>query len=111
MSTNFYANVNVVGDEATPEFRMHLGKTTNNTVMVDGNLFDSFASMVAFLRYNKKNVKIESETGIDYTVEDFVYLFRSDVSGNKDTFDKYFSDSDRSWMDDEGFIVSTGEWF
>lgn len=110
MSKNFYATVKVVGDEATPEFRMHLGKTTSNTSMVDGNMFESFASMVNFLRYNVKNVRIEDEYGAEYSVEEFVKYFTDDFSMNAHNFKKYYEDSDRNWMDDDGFIVSTGVW-
>lgn len=111
MSTNFYATVKVVGDEATPEFRMHLGKTTRDTATVDGNLFESFASMVNFLRYNAKNVRIEDEYGVEYSVEEFVEYFNDDFSMNARNFKEYYEDSDRHWMDDDGFIVSTGAWF
>lgn len=111
MSTNYYATVKVVGDEATPEFRMHLGKTTNDMVTVDGNLFESFKSMVDFLRYNKKNTSIEDEYGTPFTLEEFEHRFRGDRSGNARKFEKYHADSDRHWMDDDGFIVSTGAWF
>lgn len=118
MATNFYATVKVNGDEATPEFRMHLGKTSNistddgymGSATIDGNMFESFASMISFLRYNKNNVTIESETGVLSTVEEFIEEFNTNKSGNKSLFDKYFADSDHSWMDDDGFIVNIGFW-
>lgn len=111
MSTNFYATVKVVGDETTPEFRMHLGKTSSGIAMVDGNLFDSFKSMVDFLRYNKKNIQIEDEYGTPFTLEEFENRFRGDHSDNFRIFEKHYTDSGRSWMDDDGFIVSMGVWF
>lgn len=119
MATNFYATVEVTGDEATPEFRMHLGKTSHvatedgpmSSAVLDGNLFESFASMTSFLRYNEKNVTISSETGVTYGVDEFIFWFNTNKNGNQSLFDEHFADSDRAWMDADGFIVHKGVWY
>lgn len=110
MSTSIYANVKLVGDETTPEIRMHLGKTGSNIVIVDGNSFPTFQSMIDFLTHNEERVTIESEYGVTMSVEEFVNEMRS--------YDKVararqyrMATGGNVTIDPEGFTMSTGVWF
>ena len=116
MSTNYYANVKLVGDETTPEVRLHLGKSSVNLVIVDGNTFPTFQAMVDFLTHNAERTVIESETGITSTVEEFVAHFRSfDKAARARQFHEVkkmnnLYTEDRHALDPEGFTISTGVW-
>lgn len=112
MSTSIYATVNLVGDETTPEVRMHLGSTGNNIVAVDGNNFPTFQAMVDFLTHNEPRVTIESEYGVTMTVEEFVNEMRGyDKVARARQYHMSTRTGNHSTLDPEGFTMSTGVWF
>ncbi len=112
MSTNYYAEIEATGDETTPLIRMHLGKTSNNSTSVDGNLFPSFKSMIEFLKFNEAT--ITSCTGIEYNVEEFAKMFYdADTASRRFQYNWVINNSEdksRTWIDDEGFTMSKGSW-
>lgn len=110
MSKNWYAEIKVAADETTPVINFHIGKTSSNSVSVDGNLFASFAEMTDFLRYNESKTVITDEYGVTHTLTELEELFRSYPI--TDRARQYrAAGSDRNRLDTEGFTVSTGVWF
>lgn len=110
MSTSFYATVNLVGVETTPEVRMHLGSSGHNIVAVDGNNFPTFQAMVDFLKHNEARTVIEDEYGVTMSVDAFAEHMRSyDRKARARQFNG--SNGDRNTLDPEGFTMSTGVWF
>lgn len=96
MKTNFYATVKSSADGATPESRMYLGKITDpdtpefsdlfmkhipkgRVSSLNGTFFGSTRTMFEFLRHNRQNITIESETGKIFTVEEFIIEFNTEL--------------------------------
>jgi hypothetical protein len=111
MSTNFYAEIAVNADDTTPAIKFHIGKTSSNSVSVDGNLFSSFAEMVAFLRYNESKATITDEYGSERTLDEVVERFYSFSPVDRSRQSRYMSGEDgRTVQDAEHFSISTGNW-
>lgn len=123
MSTSIYATIKLVGNETTPEVRMHLGSMGNNIVAVDGNNFPTFQFMVDFLKHNEDRTTIETEYGVTMTVDEFAKEMRSydkvararqyRMSGGEHSTVRQYNKvaGARSALDPEGFTMSTGIWF
>lgn len=111
MSTNYYAEINVSADETTPAIKFHIGKTSSQSVTVDGNMFGSFADMVAFLRYNESKTVITDEFSTVHTLDELVDRFYSFSPVDRARQSRYMSgENGRTVRDSEGFSVSTGNW-
>jgi hypothetical protein len=110
MSKNWYAEIKVAADETTPVIKFHIGKTSSNSVSVDGNLFGSFAEMTDFLRFNESKAVITDEYGVTHTLTELEELFRSyPITERARQYRAAGSEHNR--LDAEGFTVSTGVWF
>lgn len=110
MSKNWYAEIKVAADETTPVINFHIGKTSSNSVSVDGNLFASFAEMTDFLRYNEDKTVITDEYGVTHTLIELEEIFRK-YSVTDRARQYRVAGSERNRLDKEGFTVSTGVWF
>lgn len=114
MSKNWYAEITVNADETTPVFKFHVGKTSSNSVSVDGNLFGSFTEMTDFLRFNESKAVITDEYGVTYTLDELIEVFRSYSAidrARQYRVEGPGSGSGRTRLDKDGFAVSTGVWF
>lgn len=109
MSKNWYAEIKVAADETTPVINFHIGKTSSNTVSVDGNLFGSFVEMVAFLRYNESKATIVDEYGIKHSLDELVEIFYAYPATDRSRQARV-SGTD-TVQDAENFSISTGVWF
>lgn len=110
MSKNWYAEIKVAADQTTPVINFHIGKTSSNSVSVDGNLFASFAEMTEFLRYNERRTVITDEYGVTHSLTELEEIFRKySVTDRARQYRAAGSEHNR--LDKEGFTVSTGVWF
>lgn len=111
MSKNWYAEITVNADETTPVFKFHVGKTSSNSVSVDGNLFGSFTEMTDFLRFNESKAVITDENGVAYSLDELEEVFRSySITDRARQYRVEGAGSDRTRLDKDGFAVSTGAW-
>lgn len=115
MSTGFYANLAVKGEDTTNMVRLHLGKTTNASVMVDSNVFPSFKAMLDFLRTTNADVTVEDEYGTEITVDDFAERFYRYTPEQRAEQHNYVQRnpiaSKNTTLDQEGFTLAPGAWF
>lgn len=116
MSTNYYANLYLVGDETTPDVRLHLGRTSALSVIVDANVFPSFATMVHFFETTNARYEIMNEYGVIMPLDELKAAFYA--YGPVERACQYslmrnnpYNDGCTDSLDEEGFSVSTGEWF
>lgn len=115
MSTNFYAKIKPLtfDEDETSEFRIHLGKTCSNTVIINGSFFPSVKAMFESLRHMNRGgqsqiLSVEDEYGNVLAVADLEELF---YSYNKEERSKSFYESRNQshlYIDSEGFTIHPG---